>query len=168
MTNRIFISSMIIGGLLLTAIYTQAMSEPDLLSDSTDFTAEMALDTGQYGKRQGHRLAMMTTLLDLSADQQQQIAQLFSATGDAHTKAREEMRSTGEALNELKHAQPFDEAAFRNLAKQQADKRIDNMVERSKTRQQVFEILTPEQQEKAEELRGLMGKKGKGKNRKCS
>ena len=163
MTNRIFIPSMIFGLLLLTGIFAQAMSEPDLTSAFDGDEPELALGEGHHGERQGHRLEMMATILDLSDAQQEQVRGLFDAERDSHSGARQEKQEARKALTVLMHAQPFDEVAFRSLAKQQADKRIEMMVDRAKIKQQVFAILTPEQQEKADELFALMGKRHRGR-----
>jgi Spy/CpxP family protein refolding chaperone len=63
---------------------------------------------------------------------------------------------------ELNSTAPFDEATFRARAEKRAAERIDMQVERMKTRQRIFALLTPEQQEKAEIVFQNMGKRGPG------
>ncbi len=166
MTNRIFIPSMIFGLVLLTAIFAQAMNEPDFTAGCAGDESALNFGEGRHGERKGHRLEMMATILDLSSAQQEQIEQIYTAEREAHKDARHEMRAERKALNDLMHAQPLDETALRSLARQQADKRIDMMVDRAKIKQQIFAILSPDQQKKAEELWTLMGKGRQGRGMK--
>lgn len=159
MTNRIFIPAIICSLLLFSAIFAQAMSEPDLGAGFAGDEPELTLSDGPRGEHQGHRLEMMATILDLSEGQQEQIRQLFAAERDSHQGLRQERHTARTALDELMRAQPFDETAFRNLAQQQADRQVDALVARARVKQQVFAILTPEQQEKADQLWVLMGKR---------
>lgn len=162
MTKRIFIPSMIFGLLLLSAIFTQAMSEPDLRRGCSGDESRLELGDGRRGEGQGQRLEMMATILELSDDQQEQVRQLFSAERDSHQAMRQEMRAAREALDKLSNTQPFDEAAFRSLARQQAEQRIAAQVARAKLKQQIYATLTSEQQEKADQLWTLIGKRHQG------
>lgn len=55
-------------------------------------------------------------------------------------------------------AADFNEAEFRAKALEQAQQRIDRMVEHAKLKQQIYQLLTPEQQEKVDQLSALQGK----------
>lgn len=165
MTKRIFIPGLIIG-LLLSAISTQAMSEPGLRAGCSGDEPGLGRGDSRQGEDQGHRLEMMTTMLDLSEGQQEQITQLLNSKRDSHKTMRQEIHAARETLDKLMHAQPFDETAFRSLARQQSEQRIDAQVAHAKLRQQIYAILTPEQQKKADQLLTLVEKRHQGRGMK--
>ena len=109
-----------------------------------------------------HRLDKMTTVLELTETQQKQIGEIMSAQQKMHKAQFQEGCSERQQMQELKTSATFDEAAFRAQAEKRAAKRIDMQVERMKTRQQIFALLTPEQQEKAEIIFQDMDKRGPG------
>lgn len=112
--------------------------------------------------RMERHLAKMTTVLELTDSQQTQIKDILAAQQEKRQAERQERYETREQMQELKASTDFNEAEFRALAKERAEKRIDMQVERMKTRQQIFALLTPEQQEKAEVFFQAMGKRGHG------
>ena len=118
----------------------------------------------QHEARSGHRLAMMATVLDLSENQQAQIKDLLDQQWQLRQADREEMQAARDAMRAARLVEPFDEADFRAKAAKQAELRTERMVERAKLQQQIKAVLTPEQQAKAETLRGFMGGQGQGRH----
>jgi protein CpxP len=70
---------------------------------------------------------------------------------------RTEMEASRKTLREYKQGNNFDESEFRAIAQKHADLKTEMMVQQAKTKQQIFAVLTPEQRQKAEKLRGMRG-----------
>ncbi|WP_303722095.1 Spy/CpxP family protein refolding chaperone [Malonomonas rubra] len=111
----------------------------------------------QHEDRMDHRLEMMTTVLDLTDDQQAKVEALFNQQWQNHQQQREQMQAARDAMREARFADTFDEADFRAKSAKQAELKTEMMVDRAKLQQQLYAILTPEQQAKAKTLGGLMG-----------
>lgn len=114
----------------------------------------------QHEERVGRRLEMMITVLDLSTDQQEQIESILNQKWLEKQNQREAMQASRDTLHELRTADTFNEAEFRTAIAKHNALKTEMMVDREKTKQELYAILTPEQQEKAETLHGLMGGKG--------
>ena len=71
------------------------------------------------------------------------------------TELREAKQDNHQQMRELLSAEDFDEAAVRELARQQADNRVSMMAQRHETRQQIDAVLTVEQREKHQQLREM-------------
>lgn len=91
--------------------------------------------------------------LDLTDDQRGQIDQLMADHRTAMKDRREQMRDRRMAMRDLIHADEFDEAAIRDAAMAIAEAEADVAVERARLRHEIHALLTPEQQEKAAEMR---------------
>lgn len=116
----------------------------------------------RMAERMKHRLEKMSTVLELTEVQQAQIKEIIAGQQENHKDQFQQRCEDRKQLQELKTAATFDEAAFRTRAEKQAAKRIDRQVERMKTKQQIFALLTSEQQEKAEIFFQAMDKRGPG------
>jgi periplasmic protein CpxP/Spy len=57
---------------------------------------------------------------------------------------------------ELQSQTPFDEATVRKFAQQHEATLEDVLVEREKVRSEIYAVLTPEQRQKAQQMRGQM------------
>lgn len=115
--------------------------------------------------------------LDLTDAQKTQIRQIMEAGRPApmpeHRNTPENMQQERAAEQALMQNKTFDEAAARNLIAQREQKRAEmqslkaqNELQRLKTRHAVFQVLTPEQQQKLlaeQQKRG--GHSGKNKDR---
>lgn len=124
--------------------------------------AEMT--TERHEERVERKLAMMSTVLELTDAQKSQIETLFNQQHEKNLALREQMQASREEMREAKHASTFDEADFRAKAARRAELKTEMMVQKAKLRQQVYELLSPEQQEKADSLGGMLGR-GHGKGR---
>lgn len=101
------------------------------------------------------RLERMTVMLDLTEDQQAQIAEILEQSRAANEPAREQFKKDREALRAAQGADTFDQQKTRELAHKLADSRVDMMAERHQVRQKVDALLTPEQRQKKNDLRQL-------------
>ncbi len=122
----------------------------------------------QHQQRVGQRLERMTVVLDLTADQKQQLSDLFDQQWKAHQALRDKMLAGRAEMNSYRSAGTFNEAEFRAIAQKQADLKTEKMVQRAKMQQTVNSILTPEQRVKADQLREMgWGFPGSRSGRSC-
>ena len=91
--------------------------------------------------------------LDLTSEQRDQIHQLLSDHRSATQELRETMRARHEALQDLVRADEVNESAIREAVMAAAETQADIAVAQAKLHQQIQAVLTPEQREKAEQLR---------------
>jgi len=112
----------------------------------------------QHKVQMENRLERMGVVLDLSDTQKDQLRNVFDQQWKEHQAQRNEMQASRDALSSARWDKNFDEKAFRVQAQKHADLKTEMMVQRAKVRQQVFAILTPEQQQKAEKLQGIGGR----------
>ncbi|MEA3544152.1 MAG: Spy/CpxP family protein refolding chaperone [Thermodesulfobacteriota bacterium] len=111
----------------------------------------------QHAERMENHLGKMAIILDLTDQQKDQVKNLLENKWRDRQSARAEMLASRENLREYRQGKEFNETEFRTKAQKHADFKTEMMVQRAKTKQQIFAILTPEQQQKAENLRELRG-----------
>ena len=111
----------------------------------------------QHEDRMENRLEKMAVILDLTDQQKEQLENLFEKKWQDHQAMRAEMQASRDDLRAYKQGKEFNEADFRAKAQKHADLKTEMMVQHAKAKQQAFAILTPEQQQKAEKLRGMHG-----------
>jgi Spy/CpxP family protein refolding chaperone len=117
----------------------------------------------QHEERMENRLEKMAVILDLTEQQKEQLENLFEKKWQDRQSMRAEMQASQKDLREYKQGKEFNEADFRAKALKHAELKTEMMVQRAKSKQQVFAVLTPEQQQKAEKLRGMHGESFFGK-----
>lgn len=116
----------------------------------------------QHKVQMDNRLERMGVVLDLTAPQKEQLRNLFDQQWKERQAMRNEIQSSRAAMYSARWDKNFDEKEFRVQAQKHADLKTDMMVDRAKRQQQIVAILTPEQQNKMEQLRGMeMGFQGK-------
>ncbi|MCA1797568.1 MAG: Spy/CpxP family protein refolding chaperone [Desulfuromonadaceae bacterium] len=117
--------------------------------------------------QQGNRMAV---ILDLSAEQQQKMDELRTTQQQERARMRTELK---EAREQLRAAQPgngIDTKDLKTRASAYADLKAAMLVNKIEHKQQMFSILTPEQQEKAAELKAMhsaYGQKGQSYKGNC-
>ncbi|MBX7220490.1 MAG: Spy/CpxP family protein refolding chaperone [Blastocatellia bacterium] len=117
------------------------------------------------GKRQhGHqfaerRLERMAAHLNLTEDQQTKIKAVFDAEAPAMKQRHQQMAAIRQQIHEINSDGQYHEAEVSKLIGQQTQLLADGMAAREKARLQVFNILTPEQRQKAQEARQAMQKR---------
>ncbi len=110
------------------------------------------------------RLEKMAVILDLTEKQKDQLEDLHEKQLQNHQAMRAEMQASRESLRDYKQSNEFNESEFRALAQKHADLKTEMMVQHAQSRQQILAVLTPEQQQKAEQLRDMCGEGFHGKH----
>lgn len=114
------------------------------------------------GDRHFDRLAV---ILDLTREQRQKIDVLRDAERISTEPYRRQMRESREAIHTLTQTDAYDEAAVRRLARAEAEASIELLVAHSRTRSQIYALLTPQQRTLAERFdMGPAGKRGPGRH----
>ena len=110
---------------------------------------------GRYrdGNAGGPRLQRLARELDLTDGQKARIKEIFDAhRADGLGAAAQSSRQARRDLRLLIHDPAADESAIRNAATRVAQTEGDLAVERHKMFGEIYQLLTPEQQEKAKAL----------------
>ena len=107
-----------------------------------------------------HRLSQ----LDLTAQQQDQIKQIFDQQKPAREEKMHAMRGSMMALKKATQADAYDHNQVQEIANQQAKLQADLIMLRADTRHQVYAVLTPEQRQKWEDQRQKWEEHGWYKN----
>ncbi len=154
MKKRVLIPTLLVGTLLTSGL---ALAGPFGFGGRCDGHGRGAVSYEEHEERMEHRLEMMSALLDLSESQQAQIEALLQKQWAANQQQREEWQAERDALREQLLAKDFDEAKFRAAALKKAEQKVDRMVEHAKLKREIYQLLSPEQQEKADKLLALRG-----------
>jgi protein CpxP len=104
----------------------------------------------RHGRR-GWMLQRMTKELNLTEAQQQQVKTILQTEQGKVKPIMQQLHQNEHAENAAVSAQ-FDEAKARDFAQKQAALMTDMMVEKERTKSQIYALLTPEQRQKAQEL----------------
>src|SRR5690348_15604860 len=99
----------------------------------------------------GWMLRHMTKELNLTTDQQNQIKSIMQGERTKTRPLMQQMRQNEQQQNAAINGN-FDEAQARAFANKQAQIMSDLIVEKQRTRSQIYAVLTPEQREKAQQL----------------
>lgn len=94
--------------------------------------------------------------VDLTDAQRDQVRAIHESHRSEFDAAHAKLRGAHRAFGEATHAATIDEAAIRARSAEVAAAMADEAILRAKVRAEVFAILTPEQQQKANEVRGSM------------
>jgi len=122
-----------------------------LLAVAAGLAASAYAQGPRHGFRHGGMLNHMTKQLNLTEAQQTQIKSIM-ADGRSKTKPlMQQMRQNQKAQNAAMNG-TFDEAQARAFANKQAQIMSDLMVERQRTKSQIYSVLTPDQRQKALQL----------------
>ncbi len=107
-----------------------------------------------------HMLPRLAEELGLSDEQLNEIHTIVDAARPEIEGYVEQLRANREAyLAANDDPTVFDEAAFKTHADAQHEIQVDLMVLVGQTKAKVFQVLTPEQRDQLEEMRGSFGKK---------
>lgn len=99
----------------------------------------------------GWMLRHMTKELNLTTDQQNQIKSIMQAEKTKTRPLMQQMRQNEQQQNAAINGN-FDEAQARAFATKQAQIMSDLIVEKQRTKSQIYAVLTPEQRQKAQQL----------------
>jgi|GEM_PF-971422 len=106
----------------------------------------------QHEERMENRLEKMAVILDLTTEQQEKIESLSENNWKERQELRSKMQANRDALRAYRSSKTMDVDGFRAKARQQADLKADMMTQKIEHRAAIFAVMTPEQQEKAEQL----------------
>ena len=107
---------------------------------------------GPGGK--GFNVERMTRKLNLTDEQSTQVQAIVDGYSEQMTDLRTKMQENRETLREFARQTPFDEAEVRKLADEQGDLKADMIVLRAQQRSEINAILTDEQREQMQSMRG--------------
>ena len=162
MKKRVLITTVLIGTLATAGIGLAFNGSDRMMGYGRN--GNCTATGAEQNARLEHRLGMMTEILGLNDQQQEQIKQLLATHFAQNRGLREQLQQSRDALREQQRSSSFDEQAFRTLAEKQANLKIELMVARGKLKQQIYALLTPEQQDKAERLQQLRGGRHHGRH----
>lgn len=160
--------SVLVAGLLLTG--TLAFSwpgGPGMRGGQGGPCAPQRMTAEQGQQRQQIQLERMAVILDLTEEQRQQWQSLRDQHRGQQDTLWTDMRTRRAQLRELLRADDADEERIRAAIQEQAELKTRMIVEGNRHRQQVAALLTPQQQEKMEQLGNLRGERTFGKRGSC-
>ncbi len=160
MKKRIIIPTLIIGALLTGGLALAGPFGPGDC-DGKGYGRGQQLTSEEREERMEHKLEMMSEILDLSDNQEEQIEALLEKQWASREEHREQRQAERDEFRQLRTGDDFNEAEFRALAMKKAEQKVDRMVEHAKLKQQIFQLLTAEQQEKADKLMAMRGNHGR-------
>jgi Spy/CpxP family protein refolding chaperone len=102
--------------------------------------------------RGGGPAAMLSWHLDLSDEQEDRVDEIFTAARTDGKALRSEMDGLRKELIESIRANGYQEDQVRIRIESEAPKMVEHMLLRIRTMAEIYEILTPEQQAKADEF----------------
>lgn len=91
--------------------------------------------------------------LDLTTAQREEIKALISAQKQTRKSNKGERKATKQALMAQVHSESFDEVKVRQMLQAQQAKQLENKLESLKVQNKIWNVLTPEQQQKWQELK---------------
>ena len=113
----------------------------------------------EHGFDRGHnKVSMMRMMrkLDLTDEQQikaKDLVKSYKQTIKNGRASKDDRKAHFDQMQRLMKSASFDEQAAHNLISQNKDKRINHAVSRLKLQHDLYQLLTPEQQVKADELK---------------
>ncbi len=107
---------------------------------------------GGEGPRMERMMERMAERLELDEEQRASIQAIIEQNRPAMQEHRRAMRENRQALHELMRGGTADEPTVRSLAEAQGDLTAEMIVERALMMQSIREVLTPEQQARAERM----------------
>ena len=107
-----------------------------------------------FGHRSGWMLNHMTKELNLTEEQQSQVKSILDGERSRTKPLMEQLRQNEQAQNQqnLKTGGSFDDLQVRAFANNQAQIMRDLIIEKQRTKSQIYSVLTPDQRQKALQL----------------
>lgn len=107
-----------------------------------------------------HMLPRLAEELNLTDAQRSQIQAILDEETPAIEAMRERLRDAHQAFRESHPPGEFDEAAVRAFAESQSQTHVELMVAGARTMSRVHNVLTPEQREQLQQMRGRHHRRG--------
>ena len=115
--------------------------------------------------RAEQKIQKLERMLNLTNDQSTAIQQIFASSKQASESDRLKMRQIQQQIKAEMKQSSVDEQKIRKLAKQAADTRVNLLLLKHKSEQEMKAILTSEQQAQFELLKELRAEKKRGHKR---
>jgi protein CpxP len=106
---------------------------------------------GDWAMGGGHRMEFFADYLNLTDAQQTQMKTILQKEHASLKPLMQQMRQTHQALRTYEQG-TFDEAKVRAIAAQQAQSQVELTVAETRVHNELFQVLTPEQQTKMKEM----------------
>lgn len=163
--KRSILFSLLIVGLLLTGSHAFGWPGDSGMRGDRDCSQRTSqrLSAEERQQRQEMQQQRMAVVLDLNESQQQQLQTLHEQRRQQQQALRAEMQASRDQLHEVARSKDADEERIRAAVQQQAELKTRMMVDGAEHRRQIAAVLTPEQQQKFEQLRELKGNDSCGK-----
>ena len=129
---------------MLTAVLTIALCSAFAVSQT-------ARPAGHQGGGE-HTLAFFTDYLDLTDAQQTQIKAILTKEKPIMAPMVQQLAATHSQLRQLEESAAFDENKARALAAQQSQTMVDLIVEKSRMKSEMFQVLTADQKTKLQKF----------------
>ena len=114
------------------------------------------------GPRRGARVGMAQRALDLTDAQREQIRQLAQKNREQMRALTDRAEAAREAAREAVDVASFSEEQSRAAAEEVAAAQVELAVHRARSRSEVYALLTPEQQQRAQDLRDRLQQRQQG------
>jgi Spy/CpxP family protein refolding chaperone len=101
----------------------------------------------------------MATELGLTDQQKTQIKQILENEKPKVQPLRDQLRNEHQQMAALTKDGAFDEAQVRNIANQQAQTQANLIVERQRVKSEIYQLLTPDQRTKADQMKAQLGQR---------
>lgn len=116
-------------------------------------TADNSSGTSGHQFRYGdHMLRFYTRALDLTDAQQAQVKQILDKESPTIQPLCEQMKQGHEQMRQLEQSATFDEGKVRALASQQSELMTELTVQKARTKNELYQLLTPDQKAKMSKL----------------
>lgn len=150
MKKRIIISTVLIGSLLTGGIaFAKSYGSNNR---NHNFKGQKMVTEEQHQQRMENRLERIDVILDLNDNQEEKIKALFSNQWQKKQTMRKEMRAGRDDRRAAMNNGNLDETTLRSNLAKRAEFKADRIVERAEVKKELYAILTPEQQQKAEKI----------------
>ncbi len=135
-----------------------------LVAIGTVFAFAQRGDKGRHGREFGHRgFERMAEKLNLTDAQKEQVKQITEASRAKVKPLMEDMRANHQQLKSLTENGQFDQVQVQKIANRQGEIAAQIIVEKERTKWEIFQILTVEQQTQAKQLKEQMEERFKGR-----
>lgn len=128
-------------------------------------TAMAGGDRGHHGDGHHgmghHMMKRMFSKLDLTEQQQEEVKSIMSAFKEQMKDKKDGHMAFRDQLKGLIQAETFDEAAVRTLIESKQAERVSAGIAKARMKNQIWNVLTEQQQAKLEEMMGNMQQKGR-------
>lgn len=133
---------------LVLGLGTFAVAQANL-SDAPKHGAGMR---GHFGQR-------MAAELGITDQQKTQIKTILQNEKPKVQPLRDQLRGEHQQMAALTKGGAFDEAQVRNIANQEAQTQANLIVERQRVKSEIYQVLTPDQRTKADQLQARFGQR---------